>query len=148
MKTKALSVNRFKSFLQERSLKLTHERRCIFEKVSRLKGHFNADSLYESLKEEKARIARGTVYRTLPLLLESGVIQKSVGEGKREFFESQAGRKHHDHLICLRCHKVIEFHSDEIENLQDTICARYAFEMVFHDHRMYGHCEDCQLKKG
>lgn len=126
---------------------MTYERRYLFEKVSRLKGHFNADSLYESLQRDKARIARGTVYRTIPLLLESGVIQKSVGEGKREFFESQTGKEHHDHLVCLKCHKVIEFHSDEIEKFQDQICEKYDFEMVFHDHRMYGHCGSCKEKK-
>ncbi len=142
----APTFNGFCSFLQERNLKLTFERKSIFDKVVRLKGHFNADSLYESLRDEKARIARGTVYRTIPLLLESGIIQKSVGEGKREFFENQMGKEHHDHLICLSCHKVIEFHSDEIEKIQENICNHYGFEMSFHDHRMYGHCKSCKKK--
>ena len=62
-------------------------RKKIYEEVSTLKHHFDADSLYERFKKKGLRIAGDTVYRTLPLLLESGVLQKSVGEGKRDHFE-------------------------------------------------------------
>ena len=90
---------RFEDLLKKKHLKLTRERKDIYEKVSRLRGHFDADSLYDTLRRENTGIARGTVYRTIPLLLESGVIQKSVGEGKREFFESRTGKRDHDHIV-------------------------------------------------
>jgi Fur family transcriptional regulator, ferric uptake regulator len=114
--------------------------------VISLKDHFDADSLYDSLKEQ-SRIARGTVYRTLPLLLQSGVLQMSVGDGKREYYEAKGTKGHHDHMYCIDCHKVIEFHSDNIEAIQAGICAKYKFEMSFHDHRIYGYCLACKLKK-
>src|SRR5437868_12427828 len=110
----------FETLLAERGLKFTYERKHIFEEVSRLKHHFDADSLYERFKHKGLRISRDTVYRTIPLLLESGIIQKSVGEGKREFYEQTGSKGHHDHMVCVRCGKFIEFRCEEIEQLQDS----------------------------
>ncbi len=138
------NMESFGKLLQEKDLKLTYERRTIFQEVSGLKEHFDADSLYERFKKRGLRISRDTVYRTLPLLLESGVIQKSVGEGKREFFERTSGKGHHDHMVCIRCSSVIEFRCDEIEKLQDRICHEHGFRLVFHDHRLFGICKKCQ----
>ena len=134
----------FEKLLQDKGLKLTYERRYIFNEVSNLDEHFDADSLYERFKKRGLRISRDTVYRTLPLLLESGVIQKSVGEGKREFFERISGKGHHDHMVCIRCSSVIEFHCDEIETIQDRVCLEHSFKLVFHDHRLFGICKNCQ----
>jgi Fur family ferric uptake transcriptional regulator len=90
--------------------KFTYERRHIFEEIEKLNEHFDADSLYDRLKKKGFRIARDTVYRTLPLLLECGIIQKSAGTGKRDYFERVSIKGHHDHMICIRTGKIIEFH--------------------------------------
>jgi Fur family ferric uptake transcriptional regulator len=137
------ALKHFEALLKKKSLKLTRERRHIFDVVSHRRGHFDADSLYESIRKDNERVARGTVYRTIPLLLESGVIQKSVGNGHRDFFESRSGRAHHDHMVCIRCQKVIEFHSEEIEKAQDRACEKYNFKLAFHDHRLFGYCKEC-----
>ncbi len=148
--TSKLSLNEhaggeaFEKLLLEKGLKLTYERRYIFNEVTKLNEHFDADSLYERFKKKGLRISRDTVYRTLPLLLEGGVIQKSVGEGKREFFERTFGKGHHDHMVCIRCHSVIEFRCDEIEKMQDKVCEDYGFKLVFHDHRLFGICKNCK----
>lgn len=134
---------RFKDLLNDQKLKYTFERKTIFNEVAKINSHFDADSLYERFKKKGLRISRDTVYRTIPLLLESGVIQKSVGEGKRDFYERTNARGHHDHLVCIRCHSYIEFHSDEIELLQEKICETHGFKPVFHDHRLYGICKNC-----
>ena len=129
----------FQGLLLERGLKYTYERKHIFEEVRHLKHHFDADSLYERFKKKGLRIARDTVYRTLPLLLESGVIQKSVGAGKREFYERVGSDGHHDHMVCVRCGKIIEFHCDEIEALQEKMAGDYRAHvrpgsiLLFHD---------------
>jgi len=130
--------------LERKGLKNTFERRSIFEEVSRLDAHFDADSFYARLKRRGLRISRDTVYRTLPLLLESGVIQKSAGDGKREFFERTGAKGHHDHMICVTCGKIIEFQCEEIEKLQDQVASKYEFKLTFHDHRLFGTCKDCQ----
>jgi Fur family transcriptional regulator, ferric uptake regulator len=134
----------FSALLAKKKLKLTRERREIYAEVSRLKGHFDSDGLYQLLSKQKSGIARGTVYRTIPLLLESGVIQKSVGEGKKEFFERKSVKGHHDHLVCIGCRKIVEFHCEEVEKLQDKICEKYGYEIAFHDHRIFGYCRDCR----
>lgn len=138
--------NDFQKLLRDRGLRYTSERKFIFDKISKLKDHFDTDSLYLAIKKENSRVARATVYRTIPLLLECGAIQKSVGEGKREFFERKGDRRHHDHIFCISCHKVIEFVHDEIEKLQDEVCQKYGFKLAFHDHRLYGHCKECQAR--
>jgi len=135
---------KFEELLKEKGLRFTYERRYIFDEVSHLKDHFDADSLYARFKMKKLRISRDTVYRTIPLLLESGVVQKSVGAGKGEFFERTSSKGHHDHMICIRCGKVIEFVCDEIEELQYKLCKDYGFRLSFHDHRLFGVCKDCQ----
>ncbi|MDP3919368.1 MAG: transcriptional repressor [Candidatus Omnitrophota bacterium] len=134
----------FRELLAEKGLKFTYERKGILEEVMKLNSHFDADSFYAQLKKKGLRTSRDTVYRTLPLLLESGVIQKSVGEGKREFFERTSGKGHHDHMVCVRCKHIIEFHSEEIEKTQETVCEKHNFKLIFHDHRLFGYCEACR----
>lgn len=136
--------NAFQRLIEAKGLKYTFERRHIYTEVMKLDSHFDADSLYERFKKKGLRISRDTVYRTLPLLLESGVIQKSVGEGKREFFERVSVRGHHDHMVCISCGKFIEFHSEAIEKLQEDVCRLHKFQLVFHDHRLFGFCKACQ----
>ena len=111
----------FESLLQHKGLKYTYERKYIHEEILKLKGHFDADSLYLRFKKKGLRISRDTVYRTLPLLLESGYIQKSVGEGKRDFYERTGVKGHHDHMVCIECGKVIEFHCDDILGVETDV---------------------------
>jgi Fur family transcriptional regulator, ferric uptake regulator len=134
----------FKELLTTRGLRYTHERECIFDEVQRIDKHFNADSLYERFKNRGERVARATVYRNLPLLLEAGVIQKSTGDGKRDFYEKTDSKGHHDHMVCLNCKSVIEFHSDELEEMQERLSRKFNFKLVFHDHRLFGYCQNCQ----
>ena len=112
-----MTANLFKTYLEKKGLKYTRERRRIYEKVSQLSCHFSADELCGILKKERIEIARGTLYRTIPLLLESGVIQTSVGKGKGAFFERCGSRGHHDHIICVGCNKIIEYYDTGIEKL-------------------------------
>ena len=138
------ALEAFKTLLDQKGLKYTYERESIFDEVQRIDTHFNADSLYERFKKRGARIARATVYRNLPLLLEAGAIQKSAGNGKRDFYEKTSAKGHHDHMVCLGCKKIIEFHSDVLEELQEKLSREFKFKMVFHDHRLFGYCEKCQ----
>lgn len=139
-------TGRFKALLEEKGLKYTYERKEIFEEASRLKEHFDADSLYGRFKKKGSRISRDTVYRTLPLLLESGVIQKSAGAGKRDFFERVSPKGHHDHMVCVQCGKIIEFQCEEIEKLQEKKAGEYGFKLSFHDHRLFGKCKNCRAE--
>ncbi len=137
------TLQAFKDLLVRKGLKYTRERQSIYEEIEKTNQHFNADSLYERFKKKGERVARATVYRNLPLLLEAGVIQKSAGSGKRDFYEKTNAKGHHDHMVCLGCKKIIEFHSDELEEMQEKLSREYKFQLVFHDHRLFGYCEKC-----
>ena len=139
---------KFQSLLEDQELKYTFERRKILDEVCHLKTHFDADGLYERFKGKGLRVSRDTVYRTIPLLLESGIIQKSVGQGKREFYERTGAKGHHDHMVCVRCGDFVEFICDEIEDLQNKVCEEHGFKLMFHDHRLFGVCSKCQKQAG
>jgi Fur family ferric uptake transcriptional regulator len=134
---------RFVQLLSDKGLKYTFERKLLLDEILKLKAHFDADGLYEQVKAKGLRISRDTVYRTLPLLLECGVVQKSVGDGRREYFERVGAKGHHDHMVCIQCGMIIEFTSDEIERHQTTVCEEYGFKLIFHDHRLFGYCKKC-----
>ena len=140
---KPTEADTFQELLEKKGLKFTRERRELIQEILRLKTHFDADGLHDLLKSKGSQISRDTVYRTIPLLLECGVIQKSVGDGRREYFERTSVKGHHDHMVCITCGKIIEFHSDLIEKIQTEVCSEYGFKLVFHDHRLFGHCKDC-----
>jgi Fur family ferric uptake transcriptional regulator len=146
-KNNASEKNAFEALLREKGLKYTHEREAIYKVVSGLEEHFDADTLFASVKKEDQRIARGTVYRTIPLLLESGVIQNSVGKGKSDFFERKAPKGHHDHMICVTCGNVVEYHCPKIETLQDMVCKKHSAKLLFHTHTLFVHCSSCVKKK-
>lgn len=139
-------LDRFSDLLKKKGLKLTRERRELVEQVLEMKKHFDSDTLYETIKKKGSRIARDTVYRTMPLFLECGVLQKSVGDGRKEYFERTDLRGHHDHMVCINCGTVIEFHSEALEELQERLADEYRFDLIFHDHRLFGRCSTCQGK--
>lgn len=143
MRRTAEEQDRFRALLDRKGLKYTTERQLLLDQVLETRKHFDADSLYETLKKKGVRIARDTVYRTLPLLLECGVLQKSAGEGRRDYFEVTGSKGHHDHMVCIECKKILEFHSDELEELQEKLAKEHSFTLVFHDHRLFGYCKGC-----
>lgn len=136
-------IARFGELLAAKGLKYTAERKRLLEEVLATGKHFDADSLYETMRGKGVRISRDTVYRTMPLLLECGILQKSVGDTRRDYFERTAVKGHHDHMVCIGCGGVIEFTSEKIEAAQEEICRRHGFQLIFHDHRLFGYCRSC-----
>ncbi len=134
----------FDAFLRKRSLKLTAQRRTILERAFATHEHFSAEQLYRWLASEStAKVSRATVYRTLALLQEGEFIAAlDVGRGEL-LYEHVLGHRHHDHMICLDCGKIEEFHDSRIEALQNGICADKGFELVNHTHRLLGYCRAC-----
>ncbi|HEX67741.1 MAG TPA: transcriptional repressor [bacterium] len=136
-------VERFRLFLREKGLKFTPERRKIAEEIFSFHDHFDAETLYRRLKRE---VSLATIYRTLPLLRESGLIREVLRCQGRGVFESVWGHPHHDHLICIRCGKIIEFEDERIEKLQEEVCRKFGFQPVEHRLGIKGYCKECQKK--
>jgi len=138
---------RFESFLKSRGLKFTSQRKAIFEEVFRHHGHLEAEEVVNRLREKEARASRATVYRTLDLLVEAGMV-KSVRLGKEQrYFEHVHHGEHHDHMVCVGCGRIFEFYSPEIEECQDRICREQDFEAERHTMVIFGLCAECRKKR-
>ena len=106
----------FKRFLQKQGLKLTRSRARILEAAFSMHEHFDAEKLYDLIKADNVSLA--TVYRTLPLLLEAGLITRTVRIGGRDRFEHILGHPRHAHWLCENCQAVIE---TDLSALQSAI---------------------------
>ena len=96
------------------------------------------------LRAKHKKISRATIYRTLELMVDSGIVGPlRIGEAGYRYERLRAG-DHHDHLICDQCGRVIEFFEPRIESLQDEVCERYGFVLLSHSHQMRGICRQCR----
>ena len=139
-------IARFQDFLQQQGLKLTGERTALLREIFSTHYHFEADELLFKMKEKSVKISRATIYRTLELLVKSGLVRRvHLGEDHYHY-EHVSGNSHHDHLICTICGGVIEFHDEELEKRQLEICAKKKFTPTFHNLQILGVCNSCQRK--
>ena len=136
----------FRHFLKKKDLKLTAQRNIIFQRILREDSHFSAEDLFDSLKREKRSISKATVYRTLQLLVGARLLDQVDFDRGFKLYERTLGHKHHDHLICIECNRVVEFHDEELEAVQAEVINRYDFSMISHIHKIYGICSDCQSR--
>ncbi|HUJ89109.1 MAG TPA: transcriptional repressor [Syntrophorhabdales bacterium] len=121
----------------------THGRREIVALINEMEGHFDPQTLYDRLKAKGSKVSRASVYRTLPILIESGIIAEVEKTEKHAHYEKVAERKHHDHLICLGCGRTIELYSPTLEMLQDELCQREGFKGIRHNLEIMGYCREC-----
>jgi Fur family transcriptional regulator, ferric uptake regulator len=134
-------------YMLKRGLRSTEQRRLIIDTFFEVHEHITIDSLLKLVRAVDARVGYATVYRTMKLLSESGVVQEhKFGDGFTRY-ELSDEDAHHDHLVCLECGKIIEFEEPQIEALQEKIAKRYGFLVRAHKHEMYGVCADCQKPK-
>jgi len=138
----------FKNILKADKLKFTSQREAIVSTLYQNPKHYTSEGLYILVKQRNPELNIGiaTVYRTLALLEENGIVSSiSLGiQGKK--FEI-ANKPHHDHLICESCGKIVEFENEEIENLQHKIAKESQFKLTDHLMQLYGICHECQVKK-
>lgn len=133
----------FSAFLEGKDLKLTSQRRTILRRGLEASGHFSADRLLELSRKADSTISKATVYRTLALLKECKILEEhDFGEGKK-LYERAQGRKHHDHFVCIRCGKILEFENEPIEKLQDAEAKKHKFQVVYHSLKLFGFCRGC-----
>jgi len=136
---------RFKDFLYAQKGKVTNERLALLRTLYINDGHFSVDDLLEMMAQDKVPISRATVYRTLDLLVQSGLVKKLALEDQETRYGDTLSTGHHDHIVCIDCHKIIEFFNEDLEKLQDEILGSYHLKPVKHIHQLYGACtrKDC-----
>jgi Fur family transcriptional regulator, ferric uptake regulator len=139
-------ITRFQDYLQQQGLKLTSERTALLREIFSTHYHFEADELLFTMKEKNVKISRATVYRTLELLVKSGMVRRvHLGEDHYHY-EHVRGDSHHDHLICTACGGVIEFHDELLERRQLEICEKKKFTPTFHNLQILGICDSCKRR--
>ncbi len=138
---------RFREFVKARGLRYTAGREAILRGALGLRGHFDPEDLLAAARRHSRGVSTASVYRTLPLLLEAGIIQPVETSGRHSRFELAIGRGHHDHMLCTGCGRVIEFYSPELERLQDELCAERSFKGTAHTLEIKGLCGKCGAAK-
>ena len=135
--------DRFLKFLRDNGYLVTRQRRRIAEVIFISKGHLSVEDIQALLRERKISASIASIYRTLDVLIKSGlVVQHRFGKRFKRF-EALREDKHHDHLICTNCNKVLEFKNDAIEKLQFQVAKEYNFAITTHKLDIYGLCSKC-----
>lgn len=131
----------------KQGLRSTDQRGLIIDTFFETEEHISVDGLYKRVQGLDPSIGYATVYRTLTLMVASGVVQKhKFGDGFTVYEPSDEGA-HHDHLVCLECNEITEFEEPEIELIQHSVAKRHGFLVSSHKHELYGVCAACQRPK-
>jgi Fur family transcriptional regulator, ferric uptake regulator len=139
-------VNKFREFLTTKKMRLTPEREAIVNAVYSTHDHFDADQWIASLAPQNGRTSqasRSTIYRTLLLLVEAGLLRRVARANDREVYEHDYGYPAHDHLICRKCGTMIEFPNEAIADVLEKIAAEQGFRMSGHRLEVDGVCAKC-----
>ena len=137
-------VSTLKQIIKDKGLKYTKQREIIFETISTCKKHLGAEELYNIIisKYPTEKIGIATIYRALVFLEDTKLISSiSVGKDAKKFETNS--KEHHDHLICVKCNKIIEFLDTSIEEKQEKIAKENGFKLLNHTMYLYGICKDC-----
>ena len=121
----------------EKGVKLTDQRKIIAKVMSESNDHPNVDELYNRVSKIDSKISIATVYRTVKLFEESGILAKHDFKGGKARYE-ELNEGHHDHLIDVKTGEIIEFVDNEIEELQKKVAEKYGYELVDHKLELYG----------
>jgi Fur family ferric uptake transcriptional regulator len=130
-------VDRIEKLCVDKGMRMTDQRRVVARVLSSATDHPDVEELYRRAHEVDPHISIATVYRTVRLFEESGIIERHDFRDGRSRYE-QAPDEHHDHLIDMRSGKVVEFMDEEIEALQNAIAKRLGFRLVDHRLELYG----------
>lgn len=129
--------SRIEKLCRDKGLKMTKQRRVIARALAESDDHPDAQALFRRASRIDARISQATVYRTIRLFEETGILERlDFGDGSKRYEE--AAGEHHDHLIDIDSGAVIEFHNAEIERLQEEVARKLGFKLVDHRMELYG----------
>ena len=140
-------LGRFKTLLKANGHRFTRQREAVLATLYRHPGHFTPEELHRLIKTHHPDLNTGiaTVYRTLALLESAGIVT-SISFGSQGKKYELGLKAHHDHLICTKCGKILEFFDEAIERRQEKIARDFGFKMEDHTLKIYGVCPECQHK--
>ena len=127
----------FRRYLRSQDLKYTSERADILNAIIAEDGLFEAESLMDRMRDNDHRVSKATLYRTVKLLRDSGIIQEVTVDGNQTHYQLIYGRKPIDAIVCMRTGKRIEFSSDEIISVRNKICKEHGWDPAGHSFLIY-----------
>ena len=137
-KTKQEVRELFTAYLEQNQQRKTPERYAILDEIYTSKEHFDVDELFVKMKSRNYHVSRATVYNTLDLLVESGLVKRHQFGQNTSHYEQAFGYKQHDHLICNHCKKVFEFCDPRVQQITSTMGSLLKFNVRSHSLHLYG----------
>ena len=134
----------FYRYLKAKGLKRTVQRDAILETFLEMERHLSPEELYQAVKRKHPHVGFSTVYRTLKILSQCNLAREMRSKDGQSVFEHKLDHPHHDHLVCNRCGKYIEFFNETIEQLQDRIAKEHNFTISGHRLEIFGICSECE----
>jgi len=134
----------FLDFLKEQGLKWTFGRKEVLREALAAEGHFEPEELAYRLRKRGSRTSKATVYRTLPLLVKAGLIKEVIHGERHHHYEYIHNKNDHDHLICLKCGKILEFEDDSLRQAKEKVCRKFDFQPQKILVEIFGYCRTCQ----
>jgi Fur family ferric uptake transcriptional regulator len=142
-----MALEGIKDSLKQRGVRLTRQRQILLELIDKSGQHLDAERLYLLAKEKDPKLNRVTVYRTLKMLKEGGLVDEldlmHIG-GDQHFYETRM-KQEHAHIICLRCGKVEEFFGEPLQKLRRQVESHFGFQIVLARTEVGGYCSHCQV---
>lgn len=142
-----MSLAATRDTLKQRGIRLTRQRQLLLDLIDKSGKHLDAESLYRMAQQRDPKLNRVTVYRTLKLLKEGGLVDEldlmHFG-GDQHYYETRT-KQEHAHIVCLRCGKVEEFFGDVLQRLRRQIEATFGFQIVIARSEIGGYCAHCQV---
>jgi Fur family ferric uptake transcriptional regulator len=129
-------------------LRSTPARVAVLDAIVQTQGHFDAEGLYYRLMSSGKKISRATVYNTLDLLQECGLVSKYRFAENSSRYEKAFGKPHHHHLICLQCGDILEFVNDRLNRIQEEVCTSKDFTPHSSSLQIFGTCTKCAKIRG
>ena len=141
----APQLERLEEYIKGEGLKRSEQRAKIVELILTTQGtkpgHFGVQELVQRIQAVEPSIGAATVYRNVKLLCDAGILQETLTDETGQTLYEVAESEHHDHIVCLTCGEIFEFHDEAIESAQDRIARKLSFKPARHSHIIYADCE-------
>jgi Fur family transcriptional regulator, ferric uptake regulator len=140
-------LERFNDFVKRRSLRHTTQRDSIVRIIFSKDEHFTSEELFERIRRTDSRASRATIYRTISLMVEAGLLREiDLGGDEKTYDPNFIDKPAHNHLVCVDCGKVVEFEDTHLELLNDCLTRRLGFKPVRQAIHIEAGCENLRLK--